>query len=259
MGGLFSGLIGGLIFGGATIVGSVAMLFFDQSFEHENKIEKKLEYLLGFLLVFIVLIFITPVFEKFYQFSFSKNYELWSLVIAFLVGTLFISLATRFVEEMADTNISFKIYDEKKATILLLLTIVKTIPSGLASGAAINIGHQGLSFSIVTGIGMHALFQGAVAALCFMQLGIDPVLTMIGSLFFAFIGLAASAVGGFLGYQNLNFIPIIFSFVAGTLITPKVQEIFRKIEQKEGRWKLNPNFVSGVIVTVIFIVWKELL
>ncbi len=240
MGGLFSGLLGGIFIGAATIIGALTIIFQDSLIDEENFIERRLELFLGFVLLLTAFNFISPT---------------WDITFSFVSGMFFILFSKRFIERTNDLNFSFHKREENRVALLLFLILIKNIPEGLAAGAAMNISHAGLSYSLLSIIILNSLFQGGMAAVCFRALGLDPILSTVGAMFIAIVGLGSSAFGGYMSKGNLQLISNILAFSGGAMMSRNVQEALSKVKVKS----VNPTLVSGVVVTLILIIWKELL
>lgn len=244
MGGLFSGLIGGVFIGAATILGALTIIFHNQFIDEENFFEKTFEIFLGLIFLLTATNLISP----------TRN-----LAFSFTCGLFFIFFSKKFIQRASDHNFAFYEKEEQRISLLLLLIFLKNIPLGLASGVSMNIANTGLSYSLLVVIGVNALLQGAVAAVCFKGLGLDPVLSFVGAMFIATVSLAASAVGGYMSKESLEIISNTLAFSGGALMSREIQNVLSKVKVRDRRFIVNPTLASGVVVTLILIIWKELL
>ncbi len=273
MGGLLLGMIGGLIAGGATALGSLTVLIKNNSFEEEKSITKKLELFLGFVFLITALNFNWPLFlEDMARAPLYNSNDLWNFVLAFLAGVFYVLLSHKLVDGMFDEPTPFLERREQSATSQLMIILIKCLPIGFATGATMNIAHPGLSYSLMAGIVVHSLFVGVMCAYNFMNLGIDPLLTFVGSLFIAAATIVASGLGGHISGSGVKFVPFVLIFSSGAMISTKIYESLKSIKKaikasmkfetrnyNWGKYILNPTLVSGIIVTLGIIIWKELL
>lgn len=251
MSGLILGLIGGAIAGGTSVLGALTAIFQKKiKFQEEMIIERRLGVVLGFLFMLTAFSYLNPTLDKLYHGGFAADYELWSVVAAFVSGLLLVLLLSEFIQDSIAQPNNIHI-------MILLLTLIKNIPEGIAAGAAMNIGHSGISYSLLCFIGLHQLFQGVVAAMCLLSLGLESELAFVGSLFLGFVAVVASIIGSVMGQEYFRLMPVIAAFAGGAMISAPVSHFIKKIQNSNKRFELNPGLFSGMIVMLIFIIWKE--
>jgi zinc transporter ZupT len=257
MGGLSLGLIGGFIAGCAMALGALSILLNKKTniavavnSDEEKSIEGKFEFFLAFLFAATAISFIKHP---------QPHYVAWSLMAAFFAGTVCFLFTHSFMNQAFSDNFALPKKGEKSAIFILIMIFLKNIPEGLAAGAIMNIDHSGLSYSLMSIIGLHALFVGVVCAYSFLTLGLDPALSFVGVLFLALVESVAGAVGGFLSQEMLSLLPLIIAFAGGALLSVKLRSVLLSKHIKHNKIFRNPSLVSGMIVMLIFIIWKELL
>ncbi|MGZ3787017.1 MAG: hypothetical protein ACXVLQ_00760 [Bacteriovorax sp.] len=258
MGGLISGLLGGGIISGSMVFGSLLALMQSSSSREEEFIEGKMELVLSMAFFATALSFIHPAFEAIYRGSFSGNSEMWSLMLVLVLAVFIVSLSRHFISKSVVSAAALNSDTEQLAATTLLFITLKNIPGGLIAGASMNIAHTGLSYSLMTGIAMHSLLKGMIAAQCFLLLGLDSALAFVGVMFISLIGFVAGVLGGYMSKEVLGLMPFLMAFASGTMLEATVHQISNKIKIESRRRLLNPSLVSGIIVTLLFILWRGL-
>ncbi|MBC7537807.1 MAG: hypothetical protein H7281_03240 [Bacteriovorax sp.] len=248
MNGLFLGLIGGAVVSIATIVGAL-LIYFKDNFNSEPLFKLKLDFFAGLLLI------ITAA-NLLYPNSIEKNISL--NVAAFFLGFLILILSKSILKIILDT-IVINNQEEQKAILFILIVMLKNIPVGLAAGASMNLSHDGVSNSLLTALAFHNLIEGTAVALCFLSLGLEPIMAVVGALVVSILAIAAGLFGGYFGQESLNILSLIMAFAGGALMSSIIQEALGIAIREIRKILLKPNFVSAIVVMLIFIVWKELL
>lgn len=249
MDGLFLGLIGGIVISMATVIGAFFILFKDTS-KNKIKFQKfKLDFFMGPLLA------ITSV-SLIYPRSNDKNVNLG--LAAFFLGVLGFILFKKVIKNFLET-IVINNRKEKHAILFILLIMLKNIPVGLAAGAAMNIGHTGEGNSLLAVLAFQNFFDGAALALCFLSMGLDPLLAILGVFACGVLAIASSLVGSYSSQENLIILSLIMALSSGALMSTVMQGVFNIAKRESRKLLLGPSFVSVMVVMLIFIVWKELL
>lgn len=248
MNGLFLGLIGGAVVSIATIVGAL-LIYFKDNFNSEPLFKLKLDFFAGLLLI------ITAA-NLLYPNSIEKNISL--NIAAFFLGFLILILSKSILKIILDT-IVINNQEEQKAILFILIVMLKNIPVGLAAGASMNLSHDGVSNSLLTALAFHNLIEGTAVALCFLSLGLEPIMAVVGALVVSILAIAAGLFGGYFGQESLNILSLIMAFAGGALMSSIIQEALGIAIREIRKILLKPNFVSAIVVMLIFIVWKELL
>ncbi|MFA6238306.1 MAG: hypothetical protein WC635_13315 [Bacteriovorax sp.] len=239
MGGLFLGLIGGMIAGGATTVGALPILFKNK---YQNPLLKmKLDFFIGLLLTTTAL----------------NNISL-SVVISIILGIIFVKSSKLMIDNIFMESIALNPSDKKSVFIILLL-ILKNIPEGMAAGASLSLSHTGLGHSILSAIVIQDLFDGLTAALCFLSLGLSPLFAFAGAVGTGIVEFFSGIFGGYMGHEIAELLPLIIAFAGGAMISSAIEEVLIKAKDESKKIVSNPHFVSGMIVMLILIIWKELL
>lgn len=239
MGGLYLGFIGGAIAAGATTVGAMAIFFKNHS--QNSLLNFKLDFFIGLLLA--ITAFSSPA---------------WSIVFSFMVGILFSKASRLLIENFFMASIALN-PAQQKTVYLLFLIVLKNIPEGMAAGATMSLTHAGLGNSLLTVIVLQNLIDGLAAAFCFLLLGLSPFLAMLGAMATGLVELFAGIFGGFMGHEIAELLPVIIAFSGGAMMSPTLESLLVKAKTESKKILVNPNFISGMVVTFIFIIWKELL
>jgi zinc transporter, ZIP family len=248
MNGLFLGLMGGVAASIATIVGAL-LIFFKIKFNKESAFKLQLDFFIGLLLTITAVSLIYPT-------SIEKNINLG--IAAFVLGFLILILSKIMLKNVLE-SIAINNIEEQKAILFILVIMLKNIPVGLAAGASMNLSHGGLGNSLLTAIAFHNIFEGTVLALCFLSLGLDPLLAIIGVMGSGLISIASGLVGGYSSQESLIILPMLMAFAGGALMSTIMYEAIRLIIREFRKLLLSPSFVSAIVVMLIFIVWKEFL
>lgn len=256
MNGLILGIIGGAIAGGTSVLGALTAILQGHSkseLADEKLIERRIGIVLGLLFLLTAFSYINPTLDKLYHGEFARDYELWSVIAAFIGGALMMLLHSEFMHDfLSDQDKS------KKENIMLLLNVLlKNVPAGMAAGAAMNIVHSGISYSLLGLIGMHQLFQGVVAAISLSGLGLEKELSFVGSLFIGFVAIVAGIFGSVMSQQYASIMPVVMALAGGAMISVPLLRIVEKMKTTQRKFVLNPGVLSGMIVMLIFIIWKE--
>lgn len=255
MSALLLGLMGGAVAGGTGVLGALTAVVQSHTLVTDEKsIERKLGILLGALFMLVAFSYLNPTLEKMYHGGFASDYEQWSVVAAFVSGLLLMLLFTEFLQEGVAGE---RAKQENVMSILLIL--LKNLPIGIAAGAAMNINHSGLSYSILSFIGIHQLFQGIVAALGLSKLGLEAELTIVGSMFIGFVAVISGIFGSVMSQQYFTLMPVMMAFAGGRLMSGPVSRTIEKMKNGPRKIELNPGLFSGMIATLLFIIWKELI
>jgi zinc transporter ZupT len=248
MNGLFLGLIGGAVASIATIVGAL-LIYFKDNFNRESLFKLRLDFFVGLLLA------ITAA-NLLYLNAIAKNLNLG--VVAFFLGILILILSKSLLKSVLDT-IVINNQEEQKAIFFILVVMLKNIPVGLAAGASMNLSHDGVGNSLLTALAFHNLIEGTAVALCFLTLGLEPLMAVMGAMVVSILAIAAGLFGGYLGQKSLNILSLIMAFAGGALMSSIIREALGVAIREIRKILLKPNFVSAIVVMLIFIVWRELL
>lgn len=244
MSGLLLGLIGGAIAGGSAMMVSLP-LFFSQSSSIIPSIDSlkkhKFDFLIGLLMT--IVIFMNPH---------------WELFIALVCGFLFISFSQWFLENILLESISVS-WDEQKAITHVLMTFLKNIPLGLAAGTALCFSHLEVGYSLLSFVVLLNVLDAMVIVLILRKIELSSFLILSALVACAFIELTAGMVGGYLSKEIAECLPLILSFVSGALMSKEISKILKKAKVIQEKILYNPRLVSGMVVMLIFIIWKELL
>jgi zinc transporter ZupT len=260
MNGLILGLIGGAIAGGTSVLGSLTAIFQNNfKIQDEKLIERRLGIIIGLLFMLTAFSYLNPTLDKLYHGGFAADYELWSVVAAFVCGLLLVLLASEFIQDSLAEPKAESIPFRNDHILFLLLILVKNIPEGIAAGAAMNIGHAGISYSLLCFIGLHQLFQGVVAAMCLLSLGLDAELAFVGSLFLGFVAVISGIIGSVTSLEYFRLMPVLSAFAGGAMMSSPVLQFIQSIQRsKNHRLVLNPGVLNGLIIMLVFIIWKEI-
>lgn len=254
MSALLLGLMGGAVAGGTSVLGALTAVVQNQTLVSDEKsIERKLGIVLGSLFMLVAFSYLNPTLEKMYHGGLASDYELWSVVAAFVAGLLLMLLFTEFLQD----GVAGEQAKQENVTSVLLI-LIKNVPAGMAAGAAMNISHAGLCYSILSFIGIHQLFQGIVVALGFTKLGLEAELTIVGSLFIGLTAVISGIFGSVMSQQYFTLMPVMMAFAGGSLMSEPVSRWIEKRKNNPGKLKFNPGLFSGTIMALLFIIWKEL-
>ena len=244
MGGLALGFIGGLVASIASVVGTL-FIFMRSYFNKDSLFKLRLDFLIGFLLIIAAVNIVNPLtIEK------STNLS----INAFFLGVLFLILSTKLLKIIL-AGIAINNLDEQKAIFFILMSLLKNIPIGLAAGAAMNLSHTGEGNSLLTGLAVHNLFNGTAVAFCFLSLGVNSSMAIMGAMGISILTIVTSLLGGYLCQENTHFLSLIMTFAGGTLVGTSLLEIFIIVNRESKKILLDPKFVSALVVMLIFIVW----
>lgn len=239
MGGLYLGFIGGAIAAGATTVG--AMAIFLKNYSENSLLNFKLDFFIGILLAITAL-----------------SSPSWSIVFSFLVGILFSKASRLLIENFFMVSIALS-PAQQKTVYLLFLIVLKNIPEGMAAGASMSLTHAGLGNSLLSVIVLQNLIDGLAAALCFLLLGLSPFLALLGAMATGMVEFFAGIFGGFIGHEIAELLPVIIAFSGGAMMSSVLENLLVKAKAESKKILVSPNFINGIVVTFIFIIWKELL
>lgn len=239
MGGLYLGFIGGAIAAGATTVG--AMAIFLKNYSQNSLLNFKLDFFIGLLLAIT---------------AFSSLS--WIIIFSFIGGILFSKASRLFIINFFMAGIALS-PSQQKSVYLLFLIVLKNIPEGMAAGAAMSLTHAGLGNSLLSVIVIQNLIDGLAAALCFLVLGLPPFLALLGVMATGMVELFAGIIGGFIGREIAELLPVIIAFSAGAMMSATLENLLVKVKEESKKMLVSPNFISGLVVLFIFIIWKELL
>lgn len=254
MSALLMGLMGGAVAGVTSVLGALTAVVQNQKLVADEKsIERKLGIVLGLLFMLVAFSYLNPTLEKMYHGGFASDYELWSVVAAFISGLLLMLLFTEILQEGVAGERA-----KQESVMAILLILMKNIPAGMAAGAAMNINHQGLSYSLLSFIGIHQLFQGIVVALGLTRLGLEAELTIVGAMFIGFVALISGISGSVMSHHYFTLMPVLMAFAGGSMMSAPVSRLIEKIKNSPRKIELNPGLFSGMIFTLLFIIWKEL-
>lgn len=253
MSGLLLGIIGGAAAGGISVLGALTTLFQSNSLiADEKSIEQKLGILLGILLLLASFSYFNPTLEKMYHGGFASDYELWSVIAAFIGGPILMLLFAEVAKEKIAGD------EAKRENILLILRVLlRNIPEGMAVGAAMNVNHSGLSYSLLCIILMHQLFQGIVASLTLMSLGLEAELTFVGSMFIGFVVIISAIFGSVMSQEYFTLVPVMMAFAGGSMMSAPLSRVIEKLKNGPIKFIFHRRLFSGIIVTLFFIIWKE--
>lgn len=248
MDGLFLGFTGGAVTSIATVIGSL-LIFFKNNFNKDTFHNLRLDFFLGLLLT------ITSV-SLLYPTAIEKNINLG--IAAFFLGVLFLILSKIILKSILE-SIAIDNSKEQKAILFILVIILKNIPVGLAAGASMYLKNGGVGNSLLIALTVHNLFDGIAIALCFLSIGFDPFITILGSVIGGVLAITAGLFGGYLGQEDLNVLSLIMAFSGGALMSAIIEEALGIVKKEFRKIISSPSFVSVMVVMLIFIVWKELL
>lgn len=240
MSGLLLGLIGGAVASGSTTVGG-ASVFFKKKFSQDVLLKFRLDFFIGLMLAI----------SAFSSLS-------WLVVISLFLGIFFIKFSKLIISNIFLTSIALNSVDQK-SVFLLLLIMLKNIPEGMAAGASMTLTNVGASYSLLTIIGIQDIIDGTIAALCFLSLGLSPVVAFLGALGTGAIELFAAVFGGYIGKEIAELLPLTMAFAAGAMMSSTLEELLIQAKEESRKILLSPRFARGVVVMFIFIIWKELL
>lgn len=239
MGGLNLGFTGGAIVCGATAIGAFSVFF---GKELENPFAKlKLDFFIGLLLVAT---------------AFSNPSPLHFL--SFLLGILFMKSSRMIIENIFIKGMALS-EEQQKAVFIILLLMLKNIPEGIAAGATMNISHAGLGNSLLSAIVIQDLMDGTAAGLCFLSLGLSPVLAFGAATATGLIEFFSAVFGAIMSKEITELLMIFFAFSGGAMMSSIMEKAFIKAREESLKILLKPSFVSGMVVMLVFIFWKELL
>ncbi|MDD4972847.1 MAG: hypothetical protein PHY93_00770 [Bacteriovorax sp.] len=251
MDGLFLGLIGGAVASIATVFGAFLIFFndnFNFKFNKDSLSKLRLDFFVGLLL--------TTTAASLYPATFERNINLG--IAAFILGVLFLILSKSILKNVLAAIVINNI-EEQRAILFILVVMLKNIPVGLAAGAAMNLSHSGVGNSLLAALVFHNLFDGTALVLCFLSLGFDSLIAIMGAVLVSVVTIVASLFGSFLSLESLNILPLIMAFAGGALMSAIMQEAGSLVKKESRRILLSPKFGSAIVVMLIFIVWKELL
>jgi len=248
MDGLHLGLIGGSVAGLATI-GGILFIFIKNYFKKMSLLNMKLDFLIGFLLSFASVNLLYSTHE-----SKNINHGIWALGFGFLFFII-----TKFLLNNILSAIVFNDNKDRSYVFIILFSIFKNIPIGLAAGAIMHIKHSGEGYSLLSGIVCHNFFDGIALGGCFISFGVSIFQALVGAIGISVLVIVASLCGGFLIQDNLEFLPTLMAFLGGTLMGCSLLDVSILAIKEYKKLAINPKVVSGLGVILIFIFWKELL
>ncbi len=253
MSGIFLGILGGGVAGGAMALGAVSTIFQPQKISLEFKsLEKIFNFVLcGFFLA-AAITYLNPSLEKNFHGSLSNNYELWSVVAGAVAGLLLMLLFIEIVRERVAGESRNHDFIEK-----ILFLMMHNFPAGMIAGVSMNIHHSGISYSLLSFLGVHQLFLGTLGARNLMSMGLETELSFVGSIFISSIAMISAILGTVISQKYVTLMPVMLAFAGGCYVGLPANELIEKMKNSHRKIELNPGLFSGMIVTLIFIIWKE--
>lgn len=253
MNGIMMGILGGAVAGGSMAFGAISTIFQPQKISLEfNSMEKIFNFVLcGFFLA-ASFSYLNPTLEKNFHGGLTHNYELWSVVAGATAGLLLMLLFIELVHERVAKESSNHESIEK-----ILMLMMHNFPAGMIAGVAMSIHHAGISYSLLCFIGLHQLFLGTLGARNLLSIGLEAELSLVGSLFISSIALISAILGTVLSQKYVTLLPVMLAFAGGCYIGIPANELIEKMKNSSRKIELNPGLFSGMIVTLIFIIWKE--
>ncbi len=253
MNGIFMGILGGAVAGGAMAFGALSTILQPQKMSLEfNSMEKIFNFVLcGFFLA-ASFSYINPTLEKNFHGGLTHNYELWSVIAGATAGLLLMLLFIEIVRERVARESRNHESIEK-----ILFLMMHNFPAGMIAGVAMGIHHPGISYSLLCFIGVHQLFLGTLGARNLLSMGLESELSFVGSLFISSIAVISAILGTVLSQKYVSLLPVMLAFAGGCYVGIPVNEWIEKMKKGQRKIELNPGLFSGMIVTLIFIIWKE--
>ena len=250
MNGLFLGLIGGGVVSIATTIGAFLIFYknnykknLSENFNKEAIGKLRLDFVIGFLLLIAAI-------------ETRKNIAV--VVDVFFLGLLFLFHIKKALGKVLEM-IATKNQEQQKAIVFILEGFLKNILIGLAAGAAMSMKHTGEGNSLLAALAFYNLFNGIAEAMCFLFLGLDLFMAISGVIILGSLAIVSGLLGGYILQGALNILPLMMAFAGGGLMSSVLQEASGFMKRDYCKFFLNPKFESAMVVTLIFIIWKELL
>lgn len=243
MDGLFMGLIGGALVGVASLVGALFVFLSKPLLLQKFQLSffpLRIDLFLG------VCLFMTSIVVNKLNFS------------AFLIGVLFFHLLRILTPKLLS---AMMVNDPEELNSLQIIcwSMQKIIPLGLATGAALSFNNTGIGYSLLFIIFIMNLVEGTKMGFSFLFLKAEPVIATIGISFFSFLTIIASLLGGHISQQSVPLLSGILIFSSGSLLERNFHETLNFMKTRSSKLLIAPRYVNAIVVTFIFILWKELL
>ena len=243
MNGLFVGLIGGALVGVASLIGALTILL------NKSLQIQKLEVSIFKLRIDLFLgasLFIASIVANHLNFS------------AFAIGVLFFHLLRSLMPKLLSAMMINDI-EELNALQSIAWSMLKIIPLGLATGAALCFINTGVGYSLVFAIFIMNLIEGIKIAFSFLFLKSEPVIATIGISFFSLLIIFASLLASHIGQQSVPLLSGILVFSSGALMERSFDETLNFMKNSSSKLLIAPRYVNAIVVMFIFIIWRKLL
>ena len=243
MNGLFMSLIGGALVGVASLVGAL-VIFLNKPLQiqklQDSFFKLRIDLFLG------VCLFVASIVVNNLNFS------------AFLIGVFFFHLLRILMPKILSAMMVNDI-EELNAIQSIAWSMLKIIPLGLATGAALTFVNAGVGYSLLFALFIMNLIEGSKMAFSFIFLKSEPVIATIGISFFSFLIIIASLLAGHISQQSIPLLSIILIFSSGALMERTFDETLNFMKTSSSKLLIAPRYVNAIVVMFIFIIWKELL
>lgn len=250
MDGMILGFAGGALVSVATLSGALLILL-KENLKTDFLSSLRLDFLSGSVLLITGLSLMTP----------EAGQSFISLQMAsFGLGILFLILSKKLLSNALDSIVVHN-FKEQQSILFVTMSMLKSIPVGLAAGASLSMGHLGESNTLLAALSFLNVFEGIAIAVCFLSLGFESPMAIIATFICAIFTIAAGMVGGVLSLGSSSILSLIMLFSAGALMSGVCEVFFNflKAEIKRSKVSTGSGFVSAFVVMLIFIVWKEML
>jgi ZIP family zinc transporter len=250
MDGLLLGLIGGGVSGLATTLGGVPILLNDSKIGRFLK-NINMDFVIGLMLSAAAFSLIWPAYEKVYSKIDldERKFQFFVISTALFGGILFIKSAGKLIEHFLRN--SENIRKNKKALLFVIAMMVHNFPEGLASGAAMTLpGKEGLS--LLGAIAIQNVPEGFTTALSFITLGVNPLMSFLGTVVTGLVELFGGIIGGYMSTKIEGVLPLLMAFAGGAMMSVVLTELAEKLKDESYGFLVRPGFLSGVALVIIF-------
>lgn len=240
MTGLFLGFMGGMIAGGATIIGSLP-LFSSLDFIQILLKKIKFDFFLGLMLTAAFLGLLIPAFKD------SSSNSIPLIITSMIIGILFVLISKLFFEKIMRNNKNTIFKNNTRPIIFVVAIIIQNIPEGLAAGASMTMNNFTQMISLIGIIALQDLTEGMTTGLSLFSLGLTKKQAFLGVLITGLIEAFFGVIGGYLSTTILGILPLIMAFAGGAMLCVTLSEVLEKIKETEFKFLFNTNFLSGII------------
>lgn len=238
--GLILGILGGAVAGAAVVVGiALAFTISDQFKHYEKGMGWRVEVILS-------LFFLLAAFSSYHPTA-EKSF-LWEILAAFLAGMVLMIFSSEFLRDLV----------AEKTTYDLLMICFRSLLIGVLAGTLMHISHPGTSYTLLGAVGIYQLFSGVAMAFHLLSLGLGMEIALIVSIFVGFLTIIAAIFGSVMTQQFSMIMPVLVSLVAGSMVSRPLLQYLEDAQSNQRKIKLSHNYFSGMMILLIFVIWREL-